>query len=49
MESYFQIGLNTAKEYVTVAEAELPSLLAGNNIAGFTKVAAATQPLRGWW
>ena len=41
MESCFQNGLETAKEYVEPAEGEFPSLVAGSNIAGFKKVAQA--------
>src|SRR5215469_667403 len=39
MKSCFDNCLQTAKEYVTPAEGELPSLVAGANIAGFSKVA----------
>lgn len=51
MAACFQTGLDTAKEYVESAEAEgeLPSLLAGSNIAGFRKVAAAMQVQGDWW
>ena len=51
MESCFQTGLDTAKEYVESAEAErgLPSLLAGSNIAAFSKVAAAMHAEGDWW
>ena len=41
MKAAFDNCLLTAKEYVTPAEGELPSLVAGANIAGFRKVAAA--------
>ena len=41
MESCFKNGLETAKEFVEPAEGEFPSLVAGSNIAGFSKVAAA--------
>lgn len=40
MEECFKNGLETAKTYVTPAEGEYPSLVAGSNIAGFSKVAA---------
>jgi glutamate dehydrogenase (NADP+) len=43
MKSCFDNCLQTAKEYVTPAEGELPSLVAGANIAGFSKVAAAMK------
>lgn len=43
MEACFKNGLKTAKEYVEPAEGEFPSLVAGSNIAGFRKVAAAMK------
>lgn len=43
MKAAFDNCLQTAKEYVTPAEGELPSLVAGANIAGFSKVAAAMK------
>ena len=49
MESCFKNGLDTAKEYVEPAEGEFPSLVAGSNIAGFRKVAAAMQAQGDWW
>ena len=49
MESCFKNGLETAKEYVEPAEGELPSLVAGSNIAGFRKVAAAMKTQGDWW
>lgn len=49
MESCFKNGLETAKEYVEPAEGEFPSLVAGSNIAGFSKVAAAMQAQGDWW
>lgn len=51
MKTCFQTGLDTAREYVESGEAdgELPSLLAGSNIAGFCKVAAAMQVEGDWW
>ncbi|KAJ9297879.1 hypothetical protein DTO271G3_4100 [Paecilomyces variotii] len=49
MEDCFYNGLNTAKEYVTPAEGVLPSLVAGSNIAGFKKVAAAMHDHGDWW
>ena len=51
MESIFKLGIDTAREYVELAEAEgeLPSLLAGSNIAGFCKVAAAMRAQGDWW
>ncbi|KAI9892480.1 MAG: hypothetical protein M1814_001437 [Vezdaea aestivalis] len=49
MEDCFKNGLDTAKEYVAPAEGEYPSLVAGSNIAGFKKVAAAMQAQGDWW
>jgi glutamate dehydrogenase (NADP+) len=49
MEDCFNNCLETAKEYVTPAEGELPSLVAGANIAGFSKVAAAMKDQGDWW
>lgn len=49
MESTFLNGLETAKEYVQPAEGVFPSLVAGSNIAGFKKVAAAMNEHGDWW
>lgn len=49
MQNCFQNGLDTAKEFVAPAEGEYPSLVAGSNIAGFTKVAAAMFAQGDWW
>jgi glutamate dehydrogenase (NADP+) len=49
MKNCFNNCLDTAKEYVTPAEGELPSLVAGANIAGFSKVAAAMKDQGDWW
>jgi glutamate dehydrogenase (NADP+) len=49
MVDCFKLGLDTAKEYVEPAEGEYPSLVAGSNIAGFTKVAAAMFAQGDWW
>ena len=49
MEACFRNGLETAKEYVEPAEGEFPSLVAGSNIAGFSKVAAAMKAQGDWW
>ena len=49
MEECFKNGLQTAKEYVEPAEGEFPSLVAGSNIAGFKKVAAAMFDQGDWW
>jgi glutamate dehydrogenase (NADP+) len=49
MKNCFENGLQTAKTYVTPKEDELPSLVAGSNIAGFTKVADAMFQQGDWW
>lgn len=49
MEDCFKNGLRTAQEYVTPADGVLPSLVAGSNIAGFTKVAQAMKEHGDWW
>jgi len=49
MERCFWNCLNTAKEYYDIAEGELPSLVAGANIAGFVKVAKAMHDLGDWF
>ena len=49
MESCFNNGLETAKEFVEPTEGEFPSLVAGSNIAGFSKVAEAMFAQGDWW
>ena len=49
MAECFKNGLETAKKYVEPAEGEYPSLVAGSNIAGFSKVAAAMKDQGDWW
>lgn len=49
MEACFKNCLETAKEYVPAAEGEFPSLVAGANIAGFSKVAGAMFAQGDWW
>ncbi|KAI9848221.1 MAG: hypothetical protein M1837_000895 [Sclerophora amabilis] len=49
MAECFKNGLETAREYVEPSEGELPSLVAGSNIAGFSKVAAACKDIGDWW
>ncbi|KAK8038167.1 NADP-specific glutamate dehydrogenase, partial [Apiospora phragmitis] len=49
MKQAFENGLNTAKEYVEAKEGELPSLVAGSNIAGFVKVVQAMHDHGDWW
>ncbi|KJZ74246.1 NADP-specific glutamate dehydrogenase [Hirsutella minnesotensis 3608] len=49
MENAFTAGLETAKKYVQAGEGELPSLVAGSNIAGFVKVVQAMHDQGDWW
>lgn len=49
MKNAFNNGLETAKKYVPTKEGELPSLVAGSNIAGFVKVAQAMHDQGDWW
>jgi len=49
MKNCFDNCLSTAKEYVPAKEGELPSLVAGANIAGFKKVAAAMYDQGDWF
>ncbi|MCJ1413428.1 hypothetical protein MMC19_007533 [Ptychographa xylographoides] len=49
MENCFNSGLETAKAYLEPKEGEFPSLVAGSNIAGFSKVAAAMKAQGDWW
>lgn len=49
MEEAFKNGLETAKKFVAPKEGEFPSLVAGSNIAGFVKVAAAMHDQGDWW
>ncbi|TAQ85267.1 hypothetical protein B7494_g6410 [Chlorociboria aeruginascens] len=49
METAFWNGLETAEKYVSAKAGELPSLVAGSNIAGFVKVAAAMHDQGDWW
>ena len=49
MEACFTNGLETAKKYVEPKEGEFPSLVAGSNIAGFSKVADAMKAQGDWW
>jgi len=49
MKCAFEQGFSTAKEYVEAGEGELPSLVAGSNIAGFVKVARAMHDQGDWW
>ena len=50
MQNCFENCLETAKKYVPKGgDEELPSLVAGGNIAGFSKVAAAMKDQGDWW
>lgn len=49
MKNAFMNGLETAKKYVEAKDGELPSLVAGSNIAGFVKVAQAMHDQGDWW
>lgn len=49
MKNAFVSALDTAKQYVQASEGELPSLVAGSNIAGFVKVAQAMHDQGDWW
>ena len=49
MKNCFENCLSTAQEYVESGQGELPSLVAGANIAGFTKVAKAMLAQGDWW
>ena len=49
MKACFENCLETAKEYITPAEGEFPSLVGGANVAGFKKVAAAMHDHGDWW
>ncbi|KAI6711973.1 hypothetical protein PZA11_005207 [Diplocarpon coronariae] len=49
MEAAFKNGLETAEKYVEAKDGEYPSLVAGSNIAGFVKVAAAMRDQGDWW
>lgn len=49
MKEAFLNGVNTAKDYVRPDGNELPSLVAGSNIAGFVKVVRAMQDQGDLW
>ncbi|KAI5918902.1 putative Glutamate/Leucine/Phenylalanine/Valine dehydrogenase [Camillea tinctor] len=49
MKQAFDDALATAHEYVPSQNGELPSLVAGSNIAGFVKVVRAMQDQGDWW
>lgn len=47
MSDCFDLCYSTAKTYT--APGEIPSLVAGGNIAGFLKVANAANQIGDWW
>lgn len=49
MKDAFYAGLQAAKKYVEAGEEDLPSLVAGSNIAGFIKIAQAMHDQGDWW
>lgn len=49
MEAAFKNGVETSKKYLNASDGELPSLVAGSNIAGFVKVAQAMHDMGDWW
>jgi len=49
MKNAFYNGLETAKRFVPSQDDELPSLVAGSNIAGFVKVVEAMADQGDWW
>lgn len=49
MKNAFDLAVQTAGRFVKCDEAELPSLVAGSNIAGFVKVAEAMHDQGDWW
>jgi glutamate dehydrogenase (NADP+) len=49
MKQCFETALKTAEEFTKPGEGSLPSLVAGSNIAGFMKVAAAMKDQGDWW
>ncbi|KAI1135720.1 NADP-specific glutamate dehydrogenase [Hypoxylon sp. FL0543] len=49
MKNIFDQSLGTAQKYVKAKDGELPSLVAGGNIAGFLKVVQAMHDQGDWW
>lgn len=49
MKNAFENCVESAKKWVPSSEGEFPSLVAGGNIAGFIKVAAAMHDQGDWW
>ncbi|KAI2615935.1 NADP-specific glutamate dehydrogenase [Hypoxylon sp. NC1633] len=49
MRDIFETSVATARKYVQATDGELPSLVAGGNIAGFVKVVQAMHDQGDWW
>ncbi|POR37032.1 Glutamate dehydrogenase [Tolypocladium paradoxum] len=49
IKNAFTTGLEMSQRYVQAKDGELPSLVAGSNIAGFVKVAQAMHDQGDWW
>ncbi|KAI2629100.1 NADP-specific glutamate dehydrogenase [Hypomontagnella submonticulosa] len=49
MKNIFDQSIANAKRYVPARDGELPSLVAGGNIAGFLKVVQAMHDQGDWW
>ncbi|KAI1798890.1 NADP-specific glutamate dehydrogenase [Daldinia bambusicola] len=49
MKGIFDQSIENANKYVKAKEGELPSLVAGGNIAGFLKVVQAMHDQGDWW
>ncbi|KAI1092493.1 NADP-specific glutamate dehydrogenase [Rostrohypoxylon terebratum] len=49
MKDIFEQSIEKATKYVKAKEGELPSLVAGGNIAGFIKVVQAMHDQGDWW
>ncbi|KAL7625696.1 NADP-dependent glutamate dehydrogenase [Parahypoxylon ruwenzoriense] len=49
MKNIFDQSIDKARRYVKSADGELPSLVAGGNIAGFIKVVQAMHDQGDWW
>ncbi|KAI0883212.1 NADP-specific glutamate dehydrogenase [Annulohypoxylon maeteangense] len=49
MKDIFDQSIEKAQKYVKAKEGELPSLVAGGNIAGFIKVVQAMHDQGDWW
>lgn len=49
MENCFTQCIETAEKYCSGSKGQLPSLVAGANVAGFMRVAAAMHDVGDWW